>query len=122
MLPVSMSWFHMRVNWSSVRSSRLRRKRRRAFHSGSQARPRRPRRVAVVHQVEHPVGELDDVEVVDDDLGVGEAGSDGGAIAGGHVDGHESDLLVPRLWSAGQPVQHVGGGASNRQDLWMVRG
>jgi hypothetical protein len=41
--PSSSSGFHIRSNCSSVRSSRLRSRRRRAFHFGSVARPRRPR-------------------------------------------------------------------------------
>lgn len=47
-LPSASSSFHIFANCSSLRSSRLRSSRRLAFHSGSVARPRRPRTSAVV--------------------------------------------------------------------------
>ncbi|MBX9399424.1 hypothetical protein K4749_39260 [Streptomyces sp. TRM72054] len=49
--PSLRSVFHMVANWSSVRSSRVRRSRRLAFHSGALARPRRPQVSAVVRRL-----------------------------------------------------------------------
>ena len=67
---------------------------------------------ASAHQGQHLVGELDDVEVVDDDDGVRQAGADGGPVGGRHVDGDVADVLSPGQGCGGEPGQDVGDGAA----------
>jgi hypothetical protein len=50
--------------------------------------------------------------VVDHDRGVGQADTDGGPVAGGHVDRDVADLLPPGERSGGEPGQDVGGGTA----------
>lgn len=99
----SRSAFHIVANCSSVRSSRLRSRRRRADHSPSVARPRRLR-TSAVRQLHH-------VEVVDHDPGMRQAGADRGAVGGGHADGDVCDALSPGQRGGGEPGQHVGDAA-----------
>jgi hypothetical protein len=52
------------------------------------------------------------VEVVDHDGGVRQAGAYGGAVGGGHVDGHVVDVLPPFQRGGGEPDQYIGDGAA----------
>jgi hypothetical protein len=58
------------------------------------------------------VGELDDVEVVDDDGGVRQADADRGAVGGRHVDGDVGDALSPFQVGGGESGQDIADGAA----------
>ncbi len=100
----SPSAFHIVANCSSVRSSRLRSRRRRADHSRSVTRPRRPRTSAVVRR-RAAESMLHHVEAADHDPGVRQAGADPGAVGGGHVDGDVCDALSPGQRGGGEPAR-----------------
>lgn len=67
---------------------------------------------ATPDHVEHLVGELDDVEVVDHDGGVGQVGADRGAVGGRHVDGDMAEVVAPGQRRGGHPCRDVGDGAA----------
>ena len=113
--PRSISRFHMSVNFSSVRSSRLRSRRRRIPYSGSSSRTRRPRRAGghpAAHGRDGLVGQLHDVEVVDHQGGVRQVLADGGPVGRAHVDRHRLHAVTPGRVARGQPGPGIGGGAA----------
>lgn len=61
--------------------------------------------------VDDGVGQLDGVEVIDHEHGVGQPGLDGVDIAPVRVDGDHADVVAPALAASGQPARHRCGGA-----------